>query len=87
MVKTSSPVGAQLRSSLGARVQAIRFVVLDHHVTQGTHGERGQKWCEPIWAAIATCTSQQRKVFEFPHQTISNHFARKPGPSLLPSVP
>ncbi len=67
--------------------QAIRFVVLDRHVTQGTRSERGQKWCERIWTAIATCTQQQRSVFEFLHQTISNHFAGKPTPSLLPSGP
>src|SRR5262245_50283686 len=26
--------------------QAIRFVVIDRHVTQGTRGERGHRWCE-----------------------------------------
>ncbi|MGC8553847.1 MAG: IS66 family transposase, partial [Phycisphaerae bacterium] len=36
--------------------QAIRFVVLDRHVTQGTRSERGRQWCERIWSAIATCT-------------------------------
>jgi amino acid transporter len=64
-----------------------RFVVLDRYVTQGTRSQRGQKWCERIWTAIATCTQQQRGVFEFLHQTISNHFAGKPTPSLLPSGP
>ena len=39
--------------------QAIRFVVLDRHVTQGTCSERGRQWCERIWSAIATC-SQSR---------------------------
>lgn len=67
--------------------QAIRFVVLDRHVTQGTRSERGQQWCERIWTAIATCSQQQRSVFEFLYQTVSNHFAGKPTPSLLPSGP
>jgi len=67
--------------------QAIRFVVLDRHVTQGTRSERGQKWCERIWTAIATCTQQQRSVFEFLYQTVNNHFAGRPTPSLLPSGP
>ena len=67
--------------------QTIRFVVLDRHVTQGTRSERGQRWCERIWTAIATCTQQQRSVFEFLHQTINNHFAGKPTPPLLPSGP
>ena len=67
--------------------QAIRFVVLDRLVTQGTRSERGRQWCERIWSAIATCTQQQRSVFEFLHQTIANHFAGQPTPSLLPSGP
>ena len=67
--------------------QAIRFVVLDRHVTQGTRSERGRQWCERIWSAIATCTQQQRSVFEFLYQTVNNHFAGKPTPSLLQSGP
>lgn len=67
--------------------QAIRFVVLDRHVTQGTRSDRGQRWCERIWTAIATCTQQQRSVFEFLYQTVNNHFAGRPVPSLLPSGP
>jgi transposase len=35
--------------------QAIRFVVLDHHVTQGTRGLPGRQWCQRIWTAAATC--------------------------------
>ena len=67
--------------------QAIRFVVLDRHVTQGTRSVRGQQWCERIWSTIATCSQQQRSVFEFLHQTVSNHFSGRPTPSLLPSGP
>ncbi len=67
--------------------RAIRFVVLDRHVTQGTRSERGRQWCERIWSAIATCTQQQRSVFEFLYQTVNNHFAGRPTPSLLPSGP
>ncbi len=76
-----------LESTNNLAEQAIRFVVLDRHVTQGTRSERGQKWSERIWTAIATCAQQQRSVFEFLQQTISNHFAGKPTPSLLPSGP
>ena len=49
-------------------------------------GQKGQ-WCERIWSAIATCTQQQRGVFEFLYQTGNNHFAGRPTPSLLPSGP
>ena len=48
--------------------QAIRLVVLDRHVTQGTGNERGRQCSKRIWSGIATCTRQQRSVFEFLHQ-------------------
>ncbi len=67
--------------------QAIRFVVLDRHVTQGTRSVRGQQWCERIWSTIATCSQQQRSVFEFLHQTVSSHSVGRLTPSLLPWVP
>ncbi len=38
--------------------QAIRFVVIDRRITQGTRGESGRQWCECIWTAIATCAMQ-----------------------------
>jgi transposase len=45
--------------------QAIRFVVIDRLITQGTRSERGNRWCERIWTVIATCTQQGRSVFEY----------------------
>jgi hypothetical protein len=35
--------------------QAIRFVVIDRHITQGTRSEGGRLWSERIWTVIATC--------------------------------
>jgi transposase len=67
--------------------QAIRFVVQDRHVTQGTRSERGRRWCERIWTATATCTQQGRSVFDYLHQTLLAHFAHQPTPSLLPAWP
>jgi len=67
--------------------QAIRFVVQDRHVTQGTRSLRGRRWCERIWTATATCAQQNRSVFEYLHQTLVAHFAHQPTPSLLPSGP
>jgi transposase len=67
--------------------QAIRFVVQDRHVTQGTRSERGRRWCERIWTATATCPQQNRSVFEYLHQTLIAHFAGRPTPSLLPAGP
>ena len=67
--------------------QAIRFVVQDRHVTQGTRSPRGRRWCERIWTATATCAQQNRSVFEYLHQTLVAHFAGRPTPSLLPAGP
>jgi transposase len=67
--------------------QALRFVVIDRLVTQGTRGERGRRWCERMWTASATCAQQGRSVFEYLGQSLLAHFARKPTPSLLPAGP
>jgi transposase len=67
--------------------QAIRFVVQDRHLTQGTRSPRGRRWCERIWTATATCAQQGRSVFDYLHQTLLAHFAHQPTPSLLPAGP
>jgi transposase len=67
--------------------QAIRFVVIDRHITQGTRSERGRQWCERIWTAIATCAQQGRSVFDFLRQTITAYFHGQPTPSILPAGP
>jgi len=67
--------------------QAIRFVVIDRRITQGTRSLRGQRWCERIWTAIATCTQQGRSVFEYLREAVSAHFNDQPIPSLVPAGP
>jgi transposase len=64
--------------------QAIRFVVLDRRVTQGTRGAAGRRWCERIWTAIATCTQHGVSVFKFLSESIQAYLHGLPGPSLLP---
>ena len=63
--------------------QALRFVVIDRRVTQGTRGAMGRRWCERIWTTLATCRVQRRSAFEYLHHTIRSHFAARPAPSLL----
>jgi transposase len=63
--------------------QAIRFVVIDRKVTQGTRGEKGRRWCERIWTVVATCTQQGRSVFEYVYEAVTASFEQKPAPSLL----
>ena len=64
--------------------QALRFVVIDRRITQGTRGEPGRQWCERIWTVRATCAQQGRSVFEFLHRAIIAFFTSQPAPSLLP---
>jgi len=64
--------------------QAIRFVVIDRHITQGTRGDKGQRWCERIWTVLATCAQQGRSALEFLTQTTTAWAHGKPCPSLLP---
>jgi transposase len=66
--------------------QAIRFVVIDRHITQGTRGETGQRWSERIWTVIATCTQQGRSVFSFLFETIAAHFHNETPPELIPNT-
>ena len=65
--------------------QAIRFVVIDRRITQGTRSETGRRWCERIWTTIATCAQQGRSVFEFLLESVQAHLRGAPPPSLLPS--
>jgi transposase len=64
--------------------QAIRFVVIDRHITQGTRSEGGQRWCERIWTVVATCTQQGRSVFDYLYAAVKAHFGDGSVPSLLP---
>jgi len=65
--------------------QAIRFVVLDRLVTQGTRSTAGNRWCERIWTVIATCSQQGRPVFDYLYAAVEAWFHRTEAPSLLPS--
>jgi transposase len=62
--------------------QAIRFVVIDRLITQGTRSEVGNRWCERIWTVIATCTQQGGSVFEYLEAAVGAWFKGTEGPSL-----
>jgi transposase len=64
--------------------QAIRFVVIDRKVTQGTRSSMGQRWLERIWTVIATCSQTGRSVFTFLSESLSAYLAGQPTPPLLP---
>jgi len=63
--------------------QAIRFVVIDRHITQGTRSESGNRWCERIWTVIATCALQGKSVYEFLTASVAAYWAGSKPPSLV----
>lgn len=67
--------------------QALRSVVIDRRLTQGTRSVRGRQWCQRIWTAAATCRQQGRSLFAYLCSAIEASFARRTAPSLLPAGP
>ena len=67
--------------------QAIRFVVIDRHITQGTRSKAGRQWSERIWTVIATCAQQGRSVLAYLERAVHAYFTDQPIPSLLPAEP
>jgi len=63
--------------------QAIRFVVIDRRITQGTRSHAGRRWCERIWTVLATCAQQGRSAFAFVDAAIQASFHHRPAPMLL----
>jgi transposase len=64
--------------------QAIRFVVIDRHIPQGTRGEAGQRFCERMWTVLATCGQQGRSVFAYLTAVVGAYFQDEEVPGLLP---
>ena len=63
--------------------QAIRFVVIDRHVTQGTRSVKGRQSNERLWTVIATCSLQGRSAFNFILESVKAYFHDQSAPSLL----
>jgi len=64
--------------------QAMRFVVIDRHVTQGTRSAHGQQICERLWTVMATCALHRRSPFQWICRAICAYFNGRPAPSLIP---
>ena len=63
--------------------QAVRFVVIDRRITQGTRSEKGRETNERLWTVVGTCALQGRSAFEFILQSVRAYFQNEPAPSLL----
>jgi transposase len=64
--------------------QAMRFVVIDRHVTQGTRSACGRQICERLWTVMATCALHKRSAFQWICQAIRAYFQGSKAPSLIP---
>ena len=67
--------------------QAIRYIVIDRKVTQGTRGHNGQRWSERIWTVLSTCRLQHRSAFAFICDALHAFLHGGKAPSLLPQAP
>ena len=63
--------------------QAIRFIVIDRYVTQGTRSAKGRQANERLWTVIGTCALQGRSAYNFILQAVHAYFYDEPAPSLL----
>jgi transposase len=66
--------------------QAIRFVVIDRPITQGTRGETGQRFRARMWTVLATCGQQGRSVFAYWTTVVTAYFQDEEVPGLLPGA-
>jgi transposase len=64
--------------------QAMRFVVIDRHMTHGTRSEGGNRWSERIWTVIATGAAQGLSVYAFLCACIRTFWEGVAQPSLVP---
>ena len=67
-----------------ATEQAIRFVVIDRRITQGTRSWAGMRFCERAWTVVATCTRHRRSVYQFFVDAINATYTNTPYPKLIP---
>ena len=63
--------------------QAIRFIVIDRYITQGTRSIKGRNANERLWTVIATCALQGKSAFDFIVKSVEAYFHTEPYPSLI----
>ena len=65
--------------------QAVRFIVIDRHISQGTRSKAGRESSERLWTIIGTCAIQGRSAYQFILAAVDAFFRGKSPPSLLPA--
>jgi Transposase IS66 family. len=67
--------------------QAIRFVVIDRYITQGTRSMKGRRNNERLWTVLATCGIKGQSAFHFIRSAVEAYLNKASPPSLLNPVP
>lgn len=58
--------------------RALRHAVIDRRITQGTRGAPGSRWLERFLTTRETCRQQDRPLFAYLVQAITQHTASQP---------
>jgi hypothetical protein len=74
------PIAVKAAGLVGPKLCALAAYHIDRHITQGTRGKRGQRWCERVWTVIAASRQQKRRVFAFFCQALNAISNNKPPP-------
>ncbi|MFK7778975.1 MAG: IS66 family transposase, partial [Gimesia sp.] len=69
-----------------ASERALRHPVIWRKLSFGTQSESGSRFVETMLTIIETCRQQNRNIFEYVTESMTNTFANQPPPSLLPRV-
>ncbi len=72
-----------IESTNNVAEQAVRFVVIDRMITQGTRSIKGRQTSERLWTVIATCRLQGRSAYDFILKAVNAYFHKQAAPSLL----
>jgi transposase len=76
-------IDKEIPSTNNAGEQAIRAIVIDRKVTQGSRSEWGNRWMERFWSIWTTCGQQGKPVIDFLYGCVYFSMNNLPLPSLL----
>ena len=72
-----------LEPTNNAAERAIRPLVVQRHITQGTRGERGRLALERFWTVMGTCKLQGRSFIDFFKSCMAAHASGRKPPSIF----
>ena len=65
--------------------QAIRLVVIDRKISQGSRSEWDRRWRDHIWTVVATCRQQKRSILSILTKTVFTWLSGKAPLTLFPA--